>query len=90
MKSVIERAIRNELARGGQVYFVHNRVESIFSIGSLLQRLVPEARIVDRPRPDGRGGARARDARSSSSAESDILLARRSSRTASTSRTPTR
>ena len=43
--AVIERAIRNEVARGGQVYFVHNRVESIFSIGSLLQRLVPEARI---------------------------------------------
>ncbi len=42
---VIERAIRNEMARGGQVYFVHNRVESIFSIGNLLQRLVPEARI---------------------------------------------
>ena len=42
---VIERAVRNELARGGQVYFVHNRVESIFSIGSLLQRLVPEAKI---------------------------------------------
>ena len=42
---VIERAVRNELARGGQVYFVHNRVESIFSIGGLLQRLVPEARI---------------------------------------------
>src|SRR5207344_136828 len=43
---VIERAIRNELARGGQVYVVHNRVESIFSIGGLLQRLVPEAKIV--------------------------------------------
>ena len=43
--SVIERAIRNELSRGGQVYFVHNRVESIFAIGDLLQRLVPEARI---------------------------------------------
>jgi transcription-repair coupling factor (superfamily II helicase) len=43
--AVIERAVRNELARGGQVYFVHNRVESIFSIGNLLQRLVPEARI---------------------------------------------
>jgi transcription-repair coupling factor (superfamily II helicase) len=28
------------------VYFVHNRVESIFSIGNLLQRLIPEARIV--------------------------------------------
>jgi transcription-repair coupling factor (superfamily II helicase) len=42
---VIERAIRSELARGGQIYFVHNRVESIFSIGNLLQRLVPEARV---------------------------------------------
>jgi len=43
---VIGRAIRVELARGGQVYVVHNRVESIFSIGSLIQRLVPEARVV--------------------------------------------
>ncbi len=45
-QQVIGRAIRNELARSGQVYFVHNRVESIFSIGSLVQRLVPEARVV--------------------------------------------
>jgi transcription-repair coupling factor (superfamily II helicase) len=43
--AVIERAIRSEVARGGQVYVVHNRVESIFSIGNLLQRLVPEARM---------------------------------------------
>jgi transcription-repair coupling factor (superfamily II helicase) len=45
-QNVITRAVRNELARGGQIYFVHNRVESIFSIGSLLARLVPEAKIV--------------------------------------------
>jgi transcription-repair coupling factor (superfamily II helicase) len=45
-QQVIGRAIRSELARGGQVYFVHNRVESIFSIGGLIQRLVPEARVV--------------------------------------------
>ena len=45
-QAVITRAVRNELARGGQVYFVHNRVESIFSIGALLTRLVPEAKIV--------------------------------------------
>ena len=45
-QAVIARAVRRELARGGQVYFVHNRVESIFSIGDLLARLVPEARIV--------------------------------------------
>jgi transcription-repair coupling factor (superfamily II helicase) len=43
---VIATAIRTELARGGQVYLVHNRVESIFSIGALVQRLVPEARVV--------------------------------------------
>ena len=43
---VITRAIHNELARGGQIYFVHNRVESIFSIGNLLTRLVPEAKVV--------------------------------------------
>ena len=43
---VIERAVRNELARGGQVYVVHNRVESIYSIANLVTRLVPEARLV--------------------------------------------
>jgi transcription-repair coupling factor (superfamily II helicase) len=45
-QAVITRAIRNEMARGGQVFFVHNRVESIYSLGNLLQRLVPEARVV--------------------------------------------
>src|SRR5207237_2743745 len=45
-QQVIGRAIRKELERGGQIYFVHNRVESIFSIGNLVQRLVPEARVV--------------------------------------------
>jgi transcription-repair coupling factor (superfamily II helicase) len=45
-QQVIARAIRNEIARGGQIYFVHNRVESIYSIGNLVTRLVPEARVV--------------------------------------------
>jgi transcription-repair coupling factor (superfamily II helicase) len=45
-QQVISRAIRSELERGGQVYVVHNRVESIFSIGNLITRLVPEARVV--------------------------------------------
>jgi transcription-repair coupling factor (superfamily II helicase) len=44
--SVIARAIRTEMERGGQVYFVNNRVESIYSLGNLITRLVPEARIV--------------------------------------------
>jgi transcription-repair coupling factor (superfamily II helicase) len=42
---VITTAIRQELARDGQVYFVHNRVESIYSLAHLVQRLVPEARV---------------------------------------------
>ena len=42
---VISRAIRTELERGGQVYFVHNRVESIHSMANLVARLVPEARL---------------------------------------------
>ena len=42
---VISRAIRTELERGGQVFFVHNRVESIHSIASLVTRLVPEAKL---------------------------------------------
>jgi len=42
---VIATAIRQELGRDGQVYVVHNRVESIYSLAQLIQKLVPEARV---------------------------------------------
>jgi len=42
---IIRNAIRRELKRGGQVYFVYNRVESIYYMQSRLEALVPEARI---------------------------------------------
>ena len=42
---VIENAINFELERGGQVYIVHNRVESIYSLASFIQRICPKARI---------------------------------------------
>ncbi len=45
-ESLIQRAIEEELAREGQVFFVHNRVESIYSLASLVQKLVPKARVV--------------------------------------------
>jgi transcription-repair coupling factor (superfamily II helicase) len=45
-EQLVQSAIEQELARDGQVYFVHNRVESIHSLASLVQRLVPRARIV--------------------------------------------
>jgi transcription-repair coupling factor (superfamily II helicase) len=44
-EGTIASALRHELQRGGQVYFVHNRVESIGSMGNFLRRIVPEARI---------------------------------------------
>jgi transcription-repair coupling factor (superfamily II helicase) len=45
-KPVIKEAIDRELARGGQVFFVHNRVQSLPSMVRLIQELVPDARIV--------------------------------------------
>lgn len=44
-EKVIRSAIEVELERGGQVFFVHNRVENIYEIASRLQELVPQARI---------------------------------------------
>ncbi|MDB5069020.1 MAG: transcription-repair coupling factor [Candidatus Eremiobacteraeota bacterium] len=43
--AVVQRAIANELDRGGQVYYVHNRIESIYGVARALQQLVPKARI---------------------------------------------
>ena len=45
-EELVRRAIENELARDGQVYFIHNRVESIYSLATLVQKLVPKARVV--------------------------------------------
>ncbi|HLJ32905.1 MAG TPA: transcription-repair coupling factor, partial [Ktedonobacteraceae bacterium] len=44
-ESLIREAIIREIDRGGQVFFVHNRVQGIQVIAQKLQRLVPEARI---------------------------------------------
>ena len=41
----IRDAISYELSRGGQVYFVHNKVQSIQEVAGIIQRLVPEARV---------------------------------------------
>jgi transcription-repair coupling factor (superfamily II helicase) len=45
-ETLIQRVIEEELARDGQVFFVHNRVESIDSLAALVKRLVPKARVV--------------------------------------------
>jgi len=45
-EKLIRSAIEHELERAGQVYFVHNRVESIYEIASKIQELVPRARVI--------------------------------------------
>ncbi len=42
---LIKTAIEQEMSRGGQVYFIHNRVESIFARAAWIQEMVPNARI---------------------------------------------
>jgi transcription-repair coupling factor (superfamily II helicase) len=44
-EGLIRSSIEQELERGGQVYFVHNRVDTIWEIAAKLQTLVPRARI---------------------------------------------
>lgn len=44
-KETIAKAITSEIQRGGQIFFLHNRVQSIYSIADEIRELVPEARI---------------------------------------------
>jgi len=45
-EEVVREAVLYEIERGGQVYFVHNRVRSIGAFAEWLRRVVPEARLV--------------------------------------------
>jgi transcription-repair coupling factor (superfamily II helicase) len=45
-ESLIRESILRELRRGGQVFFVHNRVQTIDAIEKLLARVVPEASVL--------------------------------------------
>lgn len=44
-EEIVRDAIEAELARGGQVYFVHNRVEDLATLQGLISRLCPKARV---------------------------------------------
>ena len=45
-EEIVREAVLYEMERGGQVYFVHNRVRSIGAFADWLRRVVPEARVV--------------------------------------------
>ena len=44
-EEVIRDAISYEISRGGQVFFIHNRIENIKEVAGLIQRLVPSAKV---------------------------------------------
>jgi transcription-repair coupling factor (superfamily II helicase) len=44
-QGLIEEGISRELDRGGQVFFVHNRIETILAVADQVQRIVPRARV---------------------------------------------
>ncbi|MGB6036973.1 MAG: DEAD/DEAH box helicase, partial [Cryomorphaceae bacterium] len=45
-EEVIRDAVSYEISRGGQVFFVHNKIQNIQEVAGMIQRLVPGARIV--------------------------------------------
>ncbi len=45
-EEVIRDAISYEIQRGGQVYFINNRIENLKDIAGLIQRLVPDAKVI--------------------------------------------
>jgi transcription-repair coupling factor (superfamily II helicase) len=45
-KAVIKEALERELERGGQVFFVHNRVQSLPSMARFIQELIPDAKVI--------------------------------------------
>lgn len=44
-EEVIRDAVTYEIQRGGQVFFIHNRIENIREVAGMIQRLVPDAKI---------------------------------------------
>ncbi len=44
-EKLIKEAVEYEIDRGGQVFFIHNRVQDLMQLGGLINRLVPKARI---------------------------------------------
>ena len=89
-EEVVRAAMERELERGGQAFFLHNRVETIQETAERVRAMVPEGPRAGGPRPDGGEGAREDHARSSCAPRPTCWCAPRSSSRASTSPPRTR
>jgi transcription-repair coupling factor (superfamily II helicase) len=45
-EALVRRGVTEEIERGGQIFLLHNRIESIYSIADMVKKLVPKARVV--------------------------------------------
>ena len=89
-EELVASAIERELARGGQAFFLHNRVETIDETAERVRALVPEARVLVAHGQMAEGAAREGDARLPARRRATCSSAPRSSSPGSTSRAPTR
>ena len=54
-EEIIRDAVSYEIQRGGQIFFIHNRIENIKEVAGMIQRLVPDAKIgIGHGRMEGR------------------------------------
>ena len=67
-ETIVREALTREIRRGGQIYFVHNTIETIEKTAQAIRELVPEASVAVGPRADARARSRAAHARFLSSA----------------------
>ena len=89
-EELVGRAIQREVAREGQVFFLHNRIDSPARGRRAPARALPRRPLRRGARADGRGRARGDDARASCAATPTASWRRRSSSRGSTSRRRTR
>ena len=88
-EKLLRTAIEVELERNGQIYFVHNRVETIYELASKIRELVPQARVDRGARADGRKANWRKRCSSFMDGEFDVLCATSIIENASTSRAQT-
>ena len=89
-EELVGRAIQREVEREGQVFFLHNRIDSLHDVAERLRAVCPGRPLRRGPRADGRGRARVRRCSASCAATPTCSSRRRSSNPGSTSRRRTR
>ena len=73
-EDLVRQAIEREVERGGQAFFLHNRIDSLPEVAERLRGLVAEGALRRSARPDGRGRSWRRRCSTSCAASADCLV----------------